>query len=233
MTRRGRHLTAGTAAVTALALAACAAPGAASAASGWTDYTRPATYQTTEDKNVAIEMRDGVKLSAGIVRPDDTAPHPVIVVQTPYNRSGGIGAFLGGSTDFFAERGYVVVTVDVRGTGSSGGTWDSFGEDEQKDGPEVVEWAAKQPWSDGHVGLWGPSYMGLNQLLTAAQRPPHLDAIFPIVPMADGYRDITFTGGQVNVGLHPVMARAGCRRRTDAAPGTRTPPTRSPRSRRT
>src|SRR5207253_1125016 len=61
-----------------------------------------------------------------------------------------------------------------------------------------------QPWSTGKVGLIGPSYMALIQLLTAAQRPPHLRAIFPIVPMADGYRDITFNGGQVNVSFIPL-----------------------------
>ena len=46
--------------------------------------------------------------------------------------------------------------------------------------------------------------MGLNQLLTAARRPPHLKAIFPIVPMADGYRDITFSGGQLNASFIPL-----------------------------
>jgi putative CocE/NonD family hydrolase len=111
---------------------------------------------------------------------------------------------LGGQADAMVQRGYVQVTVDVRGTGASGGAWDSFGPAEQRDGYDVVEWAAVQDFSDGNVGLDGPSYMGLTQLYTAALRPPHLKAIFPVVPMADGYRDITFSGGDVNVAFIPL-----------------------------
>jgi hypothetical protein len=149
-------------------------------------------------------MRDGVVLRANLDLPDAPGPFPTLVVQTPYNKDGLINVALGGSFRYFAERGYAVVTVDVRGTGASGGEWDSFGDAEQADGPEVVEWAAAQPWSNGDVGLMGPSYMGLNQLLTAAQRPPHLKAIFPVVPMADSYRDIVFSGGQLNVSFIPL-----------------------------
>ena len=173
-------------------------------AASWTDYDRPAEHGIVEDSDVPITMRDGIVLVADVRRPDGPGRYPVLVVQTPYNKDGGINAFLGGLTDYFVQRGYVTVTVDVRGTGGSQGQWDSFGEAEQRDGPEVVEWAAAQPWSDGNVGLFGPSYMGLNQLFTAAQRPPHLKAIFPIVPMADAYRDITFSGGQVNVSFIPL-----------------------------
>ena len=95
------------------------------------------------------------------------------------------------------------VVVDVRGTGSSGGTWDDLGPREQRDGYELVEWAALQPWSDGKVGMYGVSYLAITQLFTAAQRPPHLKAIFPILPMGDGYRDMVFPGGQNNVGFIP------------------------------
>jgi hypothetical protein len=188
------------------ALALIAVPAAASAEPAkqrWTDYARPATYEVTRDANVPIEMSDGVILRAHVDRPDAPGRFPVLLIQTPYNKDAGIGAFLAGSAQFFVRRGYVVVTADVRGTGSSGGQWDSFGEDEQRDGPELVEWAAAQPWSSGKVGLTGPSYMALNQLLTAAQRPPHLEAIFPIVPMGDSYRDIVFSGGMVNVSFIP------------------------------
>ena len=45
--------------------------------------------------------------------------------------------------------------------------------------------------------------MAITQLLTGAQRPPHLKALFPVVPLADGYRDIVFSGGQINVAFIP------------------------------
>jgi putative CocE/NonD family hydrolase len=190
------------AAIAALALPAIAA--AKPEQQRWTEYERPATYEVARDANVPIEMSDGTVLRANVDRPVGPGPFPVLVVQTPYNKDGLVNIALGGAFEYFVRRGYVVVTADVRGTGASGGQWDSFGEAEQRDGAELVEWAAAQPWSTGKVGLMGPSYMGLNQILTAAQRPEHLEAIFPIVPMGDSYRDIVFSGGGLNVSFIPL-----------------------------
>ena len=195
-------------AVVAALVAGAAVPAApASAADGdggtWAAYTRPAQYATVTDKDVAITMRDGTVLRANVERPDAPGTFPVLVTQTPYGKDTA-GTVLGGDGNALVQRGYVQVTVDVRGTGKSNGSWDSFGPSEQQDGYDVVEWAAAQPWSTGAVGLDGPSYMGLNQLYTAALRPPHLKAIFPVVPMADGYRDIVFSGGDVNVSFIPL-----------------------------
>ena len=172
----------------------------------WAPYTRPAQFATVTDTDVPITARDGTVLEANVVRPDAPGAFPVIVTQTPYGKDGAVNLALGGAggDDPLVARGYVHVTVDVRGTGRSAGSWDSFGPSEQQDGYDVVEWAAGQPWSDGKVGLSGPSYMGLNQLYTAALRPPHLKAIFPVVPMADGYRDIVFSGGDVNLSFIPL-----------------------------
>jgi putative CocE/NonD family hydrolase len=191
------------AATVAIVAGAVAAPGAAGA-DGWSPYTRPAQFGTVTDKDVTITMRDGTVLRANVTRPDVPGRYPVLVTQTPYGKDGAVIVALGGAADALVQRGYVQVTVDVRGTGASGGSWDSFGPAEQQDGYDVVEWAARQAWSTGAVGLDGPSYMGLMQLYTAALRPPHLKAIFPVVPMADGYRDITFSGGDVNVAFIPL-----------------------------
>lgn len=185
------------------ALVVVLAGGSRAHAAQWTDYDRPATYGAVTDAEVPIRMRDGVVLSAAVQRPDQPGRYPVVVTQTPYGKD-AIGGAFGAGNAYLVERGYVVVTVDVRGTGSSQGQWDSFGPAEQQDGYDVVEWAARQEWSDGNVGLNGPSYMGLNQLYTAALQPPSLKAIFPVVPMADGYRDITFSGGAINAGFIPL-----------------------------
>jgi putative CocE/NonD family hydrolase len=181
---------------------AFSAPVAAQAA--WTSYDRPAQYGVVVDKDVLIPMRDGTLLYANVERPDKPGRYPVLVTQTPYGKDGIVISALGSGTSYMARRGYVVVTVDVRGTGVSQGTWDSFGEPEQRDGYDTVEWAARQSWSNGKVGLAGMSYMAITQLTTAALRPPHLRAIFPIVPMADGYRDIVFSGGDINVSFIPL-----------------------------
>ena len=100
-------------------------------------------------------MSDGVKLDSDVIRPDEPGRFPVLVEQTPYNKNVVDGSTAFGDTSYFAQRGYVEVIVDVRGTGSSEGQWHSFDDREQRDGYEPVEWAASQPWSDGRVGLFG------------------------------------------------------------------------------
>ena len=177
-------------------------PAASASASeaAWTSYDRPAAYGVLAESNVSIAMSDGVVLNAEVHRPDAPGRFPVLVTMTPYNGGSGV---IGGANDYFVERGYVHVVVDVRGTGSSAGTWENLGPREQLDGYELVEWAAQQAWSDGNVGMYGTSYMAITQIFAAALRPPHLKAIFPILPMGDGYRDMVFPGGQNNVGFIP------------------------------
>lgn len=175
----------------------------AAAHADWTSYDRPAQFATVTDKDVPITMSDGVTLYADVIRPDKPGRYPVMLEQTPYNKNLVDSSTSFGDNTYFAQRGYAVVIEDVRGTGSSEGQWQSFDDREQRDGFETVQWAAGQPWSDGKVGLFGPSYMGLNQLLTAAQHPKGLKAIVPVVPMADGYRDITYSGGQLNTAFIP------------------------------
>ena len=202
MRRRPRSSLCVLAAIVA-ATALSVGPPAARAASApaWTTYDRPAQYAVAVDQHVPIQMSDGILLNAEIRRPDAPGRFPVIVTITPYNGTNGA---ISVTNDYLVQRGYVQVIVDARGTGESQGTWESFGTREQRDGPEVVEWAAAQPWSNGIVGMWGASYMAISQLFTAAQQPPHLKAIFPIVPMSDSYRDMVFPGGQDNTGFIPL-----------------------------
>ena len=181
-------------------LAVAALPSTALGAPQWTAYDRPETNGLVQDNDVPITMSDGVILSADVYRPDKPGRYPVLITQTPYNKEGALATV----NEYLVRRGYAHVVVDVRGTGGSQGNWDSFGPSEQRDGPQVVRWARKQPWSDGNIGGYGPSYMAITQLTTAARRPKGLKAIFPIVPMSDSYRDITFSGGQTNVSFIPL-----------------------------
>ncbi|TQL70358.1 hypothetical protein FB381_4288 [Nocardioides albertanoniae] len=190
---------------TSLSPAAAADPLEGSAAAAW--KPRPATYGVSVEKDVELTMSDGVVLRADIRRPadDDGTPaagrFPVLLTQNPYNKN---LASAGG--DYFVQRGYVTVQTDVRGTGSSAGQWDSFGDREQKDGLEVANWATSKarPWSNGELGLWGASYMAINQFFTAAQHPRGLKAMFPIVPAGDIYRDVVASGGQIDAGFIPL-----------------------------
>ncbi|GAA4679503.1 CocE/NonD family hydrolase [Gordonia humi] len=118
-----------------------------------------------------------------------------------------VGALRGGLVNTFAydpqlvKSGYNVVVVDVRGTGFSQGTWQVFGERERKDTVEVVDWAKKQKWNNGKVGMSGVSYSAINQLQAASDRPGALDAIFPVVPGADLVQDVIAPGGGVGFGF--------------------------------
>ena len=172
----------------------------AACGSKWTTYTRPAAHQIVKQENVHITMSDGARLAADINLPSAPAgtKFPTIVTQTPYTKT-ALGA-----EPFFVERGYAQVVVEVRGTGTSEGKWRGFDAREQRDGYEILEWVRRQQWSDGRLATYGASYMAINQFLTAAQHPRGLKAMFPIVPMADPYRDIIFVGGQDNVAFIPA-----------------------------
>ena len=162
--------------------------------------------------NLLIPMSDGVVLHADVLLPsaDSKTPlpgsFPVLLTQTPYNKNGALNF----ASNYLVEHGYAQVIVDVRGTGSSQGEWDSFGDREQQDSAELVDWLtgvnpriAKPVWSSGDLSTHGTSYGAINQLLTAAKRPGVIRSTFPIVPAADTYRDIAVSGGQLDTSFIP------------------------------
>src|SRR6478735_5079824 len=175
---------------------------------------RPATYPgTVTQKDLAIPMSDGTVLRGDLTLPADAdgraveGRFPVIVTITAYNKAtGGFGGLAGGGSSFLVQRGYAQLTVDARGTGSSEGEWAAFSRREDQDAGEVVEWAhsRRRPWSDGRIGMSGPSYLGISQIFAAGSRPAGLKAIFPQVPAADVYRDVVASGGAIDVGFIPL-----------------------------
>jgi len=189
----------------ALTSAAAAVLAAAPAAQAWSPPPAVAT-SVVKTANVPVQMSDGTVLYVDVIRPADAGGNPlpgrlpVLLTQTPYNKN---TPSLNFEDDYLVEHGYVQVIADVRGTGSSEGTWDSFGAREQLDGRELAQWACTQPWSDGAIGLHGTSYGAINQFLTAEQGAPCVKAAFPIVPMSDAYRDVTFGGGETDTSFIP------------------------------
>jgi len=139
-----------------------------------------------------IPMRDGISLEAWITRPSRLAGKtPAVLELTQYDIDGGTR----GEPAAFAKRGFVYVQAEVRGRGRSGGVKsDSLGLQVGRDGHDLVEWIAKQPWSDGHVFMYGGSFVGMTQWRTAAQHPPHLTGITPYAPIYPGW-DVPNTNG--------------------------------------
>jgi len=177
----------------------------------WQSYERaPSHTHAVALPAQTITLSDGTKLFAKVTLPGfsgdapEPGPFPVVLTQTSYNSS--VGQYvpaLGGANEFLVTRGYAHVVVDVRGTGNSGGNWEAFGAREQADYLEVVEWVVDQPWARDSIGLEGISYLGITAILTSQHNHPAVKASFPIVPIGDGYRDIVFTGGNVNATFIP------------------------------
>jgi len=141
-------------------------------------YAAPSQASDSQllDKDVAIPMRDGVRLRADVLRPAPVGRFPVLVYRTPYGKESALREY---STFRKAvERGYAVVVQDVRGRYASDGEFTPY-RNEGRDGYDTIEWAAAQPWSTGEVGTFGLSYPGAVQWLAAVESPPHLKAMVP------------------------------------------------------
>ena len=153
-----------------------------------------------------LTMRDGVRLAIDILRPTKggvvaTEKLPVIWTHHRYHRGNVQGDTVLTILDWTAGlkdvllHGYVVAAVDTRGGGASFGTQPGFfSREESRDAYEITEWLARQPWSTGKVGMFGRSYLGITQYFAAAERPPHLAAIFPEMAVFDFYSFI-YPGG--------------------------------------
>ena len=165
----------------------------------------PPTNDIKLDNYVATPMRDGVKLYSDVYRPAAPGRYPVIVSRTPYSTERAPGSHE--APIFFARRGYVYVFQDVRGRHESEGKWEPFRNDIE-DGYDTVEWAAKQPWSNGKVCMQGGSYLGHVQWRAAMAKPPSLTCMFPAVAATSLYHDwMTLNGGwrlSFNFGWGPV-----------------------------
>ncbi|HMH30393.1 MAG TPA: CocE/NonD family hydrolase [Steroidobacteraceae bacterium] len=141
---------------------------------------------------VTMTTRDGVKLAANVFLPAGSGPFPAVLSRTPYLKD-ALGDFAGYSAQKYTDAGYAFVMQDVRGKGRSQGFYEAFIPD-LEDGYDTVEWVAKQPWSNGKVGMVGASALGITTNLAAMGAPPHLVAAYVIVAPYDQLLN-TFPGG--------------------------------------
>jgi predicted acyl esterase len=142
-------------------------------------------------KQEMVPMRDGVKLATSIYLPPGDGPFPVILTRTPYGKDTMYGPQ---AHKQFLDQGYARVAQDVRGKFKSEGKYAAFIND-MEDGYDTIEWIAKQPWSNGKVGMYGPSAMGITQNEAALANPPHLVAAFVQVAPSSRFRYSNNPGG--------------------------------------
>lgn len=137
------------------------------------------------EKDVPITMRDGVRLYANVYRPQAEGRFPVIVIRLPYGKD-EYYCYMPAIGKFWARKGYAAVIQDVRGKFASEGTFEPFVH-EIADGYDTIDWAAKQPWSDGNIGMMGESYYGYTTWAAAASQHPNLKCIAPANMNMDVY----------------------------------------------
>ena len=150
-------------------------------------------------ENLWIPLADGTRLAARAWIPADAerAPVPALLEYLPYRKRDFMRARDEPMHRWFAEQGYASLRVDLRGSGDSDGLLDDeYSEQEHRDGVEVIDWMARQPWCDGAVGMFGISWGGFNALQIAALRPPALKAVISMCASDDRYTDDAhFMGG--------------------------------------
>lgn len=165
-------------------------------------------------KDLRVPMRDGVELAADLYQGVEDKPRPALVALSPYGKELQAlalttppqrrpspmwdGCIEAGDIARIVAEDYAHVIGDLRGSGDSGGehigNYNAGGVSLGQDAYDFIEWVAEQPWCDGNVGMVGISYFGSMQVLAAAERPPHLKAIFVSGGHYDFY-ETTYHGG--------------------------------------
>ncbi len=148
---------------------------------------------TVIKRNVEITMRDQVTLRADLYLPrDERCQYPCLIQRTPYNKEEVYKKLF--PPEMAAANGYAVLVQDTRGRFASNGEFDLYHND-VLDGYDTVEWAAKQTWCTGKIGMYGGSYGGITQLLAAVSQPPHLITICPAITNSLRYDGYVYEGG--------------------------------------
>lgn len=140
-----------------------------------------------------MTTRDGTRLDADVYFPSGSAPLPALLMRQPYGRAIA-STLVYAHPQWYAAQGYMVVIQDVRGRGTSAGTFNLFA-NEVTDGEDCLAWLAQQPECNGSVGMYGFSYQGMTQLFAAAKPSPMLKTICPAMMAWDLYQDWAYENG--------------------------------------
>ncbi len=148
--------------------------------------------------DVQVPMSDGVNLSTDVYLPKSDGPFPTLLVRTIYDNQ---SPQLIEAAERFVDRGYAVVMQDCRGRFDSDGEWQPY-VNEAQDGHDTQEWIGSQPWCDGNIGMFGASYVGFTQSLTAPLQSQYLKALVPTVSQQDNFGHFYVDGA---LQLHVAM----------------------------
>jgi uncharacterized protein len=170
-----------------------------------------------------VTMRDGVSLAATVRLPPGKTladgPFPTVIeysgyaVAAPHSLIDALEGKASSKDPLLPDTativgsviaplmGFATVSVQMRGTGCSGGAFDLFGLPSDYDGYDIIQTVGSQSWVLNHkVGMVGISYSGISQLVVAGTDPPDLAAITPLSPTDDLY-STGYPGGIYNDGF--------------------------------
>ena len=168
------------------------------------------------EREVAVPMRDRVKIYTDIYRPEGGEDLPAIIAWCPYGKHQtgpdvfdrypnrtcvpqGVPSkwakFEAPDPAYWCRHGYAVINPDARGSWMSEGDLYTIGGREADDIHDLIEWLAVQPWCNGKVAMSGNSWLAQCQWYAAATRPAHLAAIAPWEGWSDFYRENVALGG--------------------------------------
>lgn len=190
-------------------------------------YRRTREHGMIIERDVAVPMRDGIKIYIDVHRPPGRSRVPALIAWSPYGKhrpfqygyfwkEGGVRRewyskytnFEGPDPLYWVPRGYAIVHVDQRGVWGSEGDANYWSHAEGRDGHDLVEWLAVQDWCSAKVGMIGVSYLAIAQWQIAATRPPHLAAINPWEGLSDMYREFAFHGGIPESAFSPIWQKS-------------------------
>jgi putative CocE/NonD family hydrolase len=151
----------------------------------------PPRYAVSVQRDIPVSMPDGVRLFTDHYFPKTAGDFPTILIRTPYGRGKEIALWGGYAlgelpAQRFAERGYHVIVQGARGRFDSEGNFSPH-VNEAADGGATVNWISQQPWFNGALGAWGPSYLGYTAWATAAAAPAALKAMLAMVTSSENY----------------------------------------------
>jgi predicted acyl esterase len=178
------------------------------------------------EKDVAIQLRDGVTIYVDVFRPADAGKVPVLLAWSPYGKGqgssmsvmgvfglvglsngivSGLEKFEGPDPAYWCAQGYAICNPDSRGCVDSEGNSVLWDRQEGRDCHDVIDWLGTQAWSNGKVGMSGTSYLAVAQWFAAAEQPKHLAAINPWEGVSDVYRDLVMRGGMPDSGFTQLL----------------------------
>ena len=177
---------------------------------------RSLPVEITFEKDLVVELRDGVKIYVDVFRPAGSEKVPVIVAWSPYGKAqgtslsatgvfslvglsdgivSGLHKFEGPDPAYWCAQGYAICNPDIRGVVDSEGDSVLWDRQEGRDCYDLIEWCT------GTVAMRGTSHLAVSQWFTAAEQPPHLVAINPWEGVSDVYRDLVMRGGMPDIGF--------------------------------